>query len=156
MNLISNYSVREKFIIGLALLALLSVMVHAFVVEPYTQRVSALMDNLEQGKTDLIWMESVVGRLPANSISVSDTVFSGSLANLMDSEIRELKLKPFLSQMTPVSEDEIRIRYSSISFNRLIEFIARVNEQGLKVKDLRISSGTKPGEVDCSLVLVST
>ena len=155
MNPLSNYSVREKIIFGLALLALLSVAVHALVVEPYTQRMSTLRDNLEQGRSDLSWMGSVVGQLPANSNTVSNTVFSGSLANLMDSEIRELELKPFLSQMSPVSEDEIRIRYSAISFNRLIEFIARVNEQGLEVKNLRINVATKPGEVDCSLVLTT-
>ena len=152
---LSSYSAREKTILGIAAVALLAVAVHAFLVEPYTQRLSSLHDDLEQGRADLNWMESVVGQLPANSISVQNTVFSGSLAKLMDSEMQELALKPFLSQMTPVSDDEIRIRYSAISFNRLIKFIARVNQQGLKIKDLRISVGAKPGEVDCRLVLVT-
>lgn len=152
---LSSYSAREKTILGFAAIALLAVAVHAFLVEPYTLRLSSLHDDLEQGKADLYWMEKVVRQLPANSISAQNTIFSGSLANLMDIEMQELGLKPFLSQMTPVNEDEIRIRYSAIEFSRLIEFIARVNQQGLVIKDLRINVATKPGEVDCSLILIT-
>lgn len=155
MERLSSYTAREKMVFGFALIALLGVAVHALLVEPYTQRLSTLQDDLEQGKADLNWMESVVNQLPANRLSAAKTVFSGSLANLMDSEVRALELKPYLAQITPISNDEIRIRYTAISFNRLIEFIARVNDKGLTVKDLRISVATKPGEVDCSLVLVS-
>ena len=155
MSRLSSYSAREKMILGFAAIALLAVAIHAFLVEPYTLRLSSLHDDLEQGKADLYWMEKVVRQLPANSISAQNTDFSGSLANLMDSEMQELGLKPFLSQMTPVSDDEIRIRYSAIEFSRLIEFIARVNQQGLVIKDLRINVATKPGEVDCNLILIT-
>lgn len=155
MERLSSYSVREKMVFGFAVIALLAIAVHALLVDPYTQRLSTLQDDLEQGRTDLDWMESVVSQLPASGISAVKTVFSGSLANLMDSEVRELELKPYLAQITPISNDEIRIRYSAISFNRLIGFIARVNDKGLKVKDLRINVATNPGEVDCSIVLVT-
>ena len=55
--------------------------------------------------------------------------------------------------MTPINNDEIRIRYKNINFNRLLNFIAQVNSQGLKVKDLRINATDKVADVDCSLVL---
>jgi type II secretory pathway component PulM len=155
MERLSSYSAREKMVFGFALIALLGVAVHALLVEPYTQRLSTLKDDLEQGRADFSWMESVVSQLPASRLSAAKPVFSGSLANLIDSEVRELELKPYLAQITPISNDEIRIRYSAISFNRLIEFIARANDKGLTVKDLRISVATNPGEVDCSLVLVT-
>ena len=151
----SSYSTREKLIFGGAAIALLAVAIHALLIEPYSQRLSTIADELEQGRTDLSWMQSVVSQLPVGNISASSAVFDGSLANLMDSEMQELELKPFLSQMSPVSEDEIRIRYSAISFNRLIEFIARVSQQGLVIKDLKINVASNPGEVDCSLVLVT-
>jgi type II secretory pathway component PulM len=55
--------------------------------------------------------------------------------------------------MTPINNDEIRVRYKNINFNRLLNFIAQVNSQGLKVKDLRINATDKAADVDCSLVL---
>ncbi len=151
----SSYSTREKFVFGFALIALLGIAVDAFLVDPYTQRLSTLQDDLEQSRADLNWMESVVNQLPVNSISAASTVFNGSLANLIDTEVRELELKPYLAQITPIGTDEIRIRYSAISFNQLIEFISRVNDKGLKVKDLRISIASNPGEVDSSLILIT-
>ncbi|MFV2032415.1 MAG: type II secretion system protein GspM [Gammaproteobacteria bacterium] len=152
---LSSYSTREKMVFGFAAIALLAIAVDALLLAPYTQRLANLQSDLEQGRADLSWMKSVVGQLPASSISVPDARFSGSLANFMDSEVRELELEPYLAQMTPVSETEIRIRYSAISFNRVIEFIARVKDKGLTVKDLRISVATSPGEVDSSLVLTT-
>ena len=56
--------------------------------------------------------------------------------------------------MSPVGNDEIRLRYSAVEFNRLIQFIAQVNARGLEVRDLRISAVDSPGAVDSSLVLV--
>ncbi len=55
--------------------------------------------------------------------------------------------------MTPINNDEIRIRYKNINLNRLLNCIAQVNSQGLKVKDLRINATDKVADVDCSLVL---
>jgi type II secretory pathway component PulM len=79
--------------------------------------------------------------------------FEGSLANLIDKEVRSQDLNSFLTQMTPISNDEIRVRYKGINFNQLLGFIATANSQGLKVKDLRINATDQTADVDCSLVL---
>jgi type II secretory pathway component PulM len=152
-DFLAKFSSREKTIVTLATFSLLGLLVHALIIEPYNQRQVELNEALEQGDIDLLWIKSAVTRLPLNSARSQARKFEGSLANLIDNEVRSQDLNSFLAQMTPINDDEIRIRYKSINFNRLLNFIAQVNSQGLRVKDLRINTSDKPSDVDCSLVL---
>lgn len=152
-DFLSKFNSREKTIVTLAAVTLLGLLVHALILDPYNQRQLQLNEALEKGGIDLLWIKSAVARLPLNSGRSQAPEFEGSLANLIDIEVRSLDLNSFLAQMTPINDDEIRIRYKSINFNRLLNFIAQVNSQGLRVKDLRINASDKPSDVDCSLVL---
>ena len=152
-DLLSKFSSREKTILMLAAIFLVGLLIHALIIEPFNQKQLELNEALEQGNIDLKWMQTAIAQLPRNNILIQAIKFEGSLANLIDKEVRSQNLSTFLTQMTPVSDDEIRIRYKDINFNRLLNFIAQVNSQGLSVKDLRINATDKPGDVDCSLVL---
>jgi len=152
-DLLSKINSREKTILTLAAITLLGLLIHALIIEPFSQKQLELSEAIEQGNIDLKWMQSAVYQLPRGNDLTRALKFEGSLANLIDKEVRSQNLSTFLTQMTPISDDEIRIRYKGINFNRLLSFIAQVNSQGLKVKDLRINATDKPGDVDCSLVL---
>lgn len=152
-DFLSKFSSREKTIVTFAAISLFGLLVHALIIEPYNQKQLELNEALEQGKIDLLWMQSAVVRLPQNYGITKASIFEGSLANLIDQEVRSQDLNSFLAQMTPINNDEIRVRYKNINFNRLLNFIAQVNSQGLKVKDLRINATDKAADVDCSLVL---
>ena len=152
-ELLARYSPREKMIVAVALLVMLVIGGHALVIEPYLQRVAALQDEIEQQRADLEWMRSAVARLPNSAMTADSAEISGTLANFIDQAVRRQGLAGQLSQMSPVGEDEIRMRYSAVEFNRLIAFIALVNSSGLAVKDIRISPAETPGIVDSNLVL---
>ena len=154
LRFLEQYSTREKAIVVVALLVALGVGLHAFAIEPYQQRKAELGDALEQARADLEWMRSAVARLPTGGAPQVDAEISGTLANFVDQAVRRQGLSGQLSQMSPVGNDEIRIRYSAVDFNRLIDFIARVNESGLEIKDIRITAVDNPGLVDSSIVLV--
>ncbi len=155
LSLLAQYSNREKAIVVVALLVVLGLGLHAFVIEPYQQRKSELVDALEQQRADLDWMRSVVARLPARGAAVATAEIRGTLANFVDQAVRRQGLSGQLSQMSPVGSDEIRMRYSGVDFNRLVNFIAQVSESGLEIKDIRITAAdSSPGIVDSSIVLV--
>ena len=63
-DLLARYSMREKLIVGLALLIFALVAIHALVIEPYQLRVAELQDEISQQSDDLEWMRSAVTRLP--------------------------------------------------------------------------------------------
>ena len=148
----AQYSSREKTIGVLALVVLVGLSLHALLIEPYQLRVETVRAELEQQSIDLNWMKSVVTRLPATGGTLPSGKINGSLANFIDQAVREQGLSGQLSQMTPVGSDAIRMRYSGVEFNRLIDFIAYINSNGLEVKDIRISSGENLGIVDSSIV----
>jgi type II secretory pathway component PulM len=139
-SFLAQYSLREKAIVAVALLVVIVLGVHAFVIEPYQERVATLHQDIEQQNSDLVWMKSVVARLPAAGVanSVSNQAISGTLASFIDQVVRRQGLREQLSQISPIGNDEIRMRYKAVDFNRLVGFIAQINGSGLEVKDIRI------------------
>ena len=153
-NLLAQYSNREKSIVALALLVVLALAGHSLVIEPYQQRYVELQESIDQHNADLKWMRSVVPGLPIAGAEISAGKIEGTLANFIDQAVRSQGLSNQLSQMSPVGSDEIRMRYSTVDFNRLVSFVARIHASGLEVKDIRITAANTPGIVDSSIVLV--
>ena len=154
LSLLERATPRERLIVVFALLVVILLGVHAFVIEPYQERAGALRGEIEQQRADLVWMRTTVASLPATEMSENTSEISGTLANFIDQAVRRQGLAGQLSQMSPIGSDEIRMRYNAVDFNRLVNFIAEINSSGLEVKDLRISAADNPGIVDSSLVLV--
>ena len=156
LDFLARYSLREKLIVAAALLIMITLGVHAFVIEPYQQRVTFLQEAIEQQNSDLKWMRSAVARLPVGgpSSAAAKQVISGTLANFIDQVVRRQGLSEQLSQISPIGNDEIRMRYNAVDFNRLVSFIAQVNTSGLEIKNIRILPADIPGIVDSNIVLV--
>jgi type II secretory pathway component PulM len=155
-SFLTQYSLREKAVVAVALVVVIVLGVHAFVIEPYQERVAFLQEAIEQQDSDLVWMKSAVARLPAAGAASSPggQAISGTLANFIDQVVRRQGLSEQLSQISPIGSDEIRMRYNSVDFNRLVSFIAQVNASGLEIKDIRILPADIPGIVDSNIVLV--
>jgi type II secretory pathway component PulM len=155
-DFLAQYSLREKAIVAAALVVVIVLGVHALVIEPYQERVVLLRESIEQQNTDLVWMKTAVARLPAAGAAnpAGGQAISGTLANFIDQVVRRQGLSEQLSQISPIGNDEIRMRYKAVDFNRLVSFIAQVNASGLEIKDIRILPADIPGIVDSNIVLV--
>lgn len=151
-NLIAKLSLREKLILVVAGSVLLVLLIHGLVIEPYQHSAASLSQQIEQAKSDLKWMQDEVQRLPAGNTTKPTVSFSGSLASLINREVAGQNLNSYLTQMTPVDDSEIRIRYAAIDFNQLISFIAGLQDQGLAVKDLHINSTSNNATVDATII----
>ena len=154
VELLARYTLREKLIVGFGLAILIVIVLHAQVIEPYQLRSAELEDEIEQQRSDLEWMRSAVAALPANGSVAPAATIDGTLASFVDEVVRRQGISGQLSQMSPVGEDELRLRYSAVNFNRLVNFIAEVNARGLEIKDIRVTTGDNVGVVNCSLVLI--
>ena len=154
LKLLERYTLREKAIVGLGLLVLIVLGIHAFVIEPYQERVATVREAIAQQRADLAWMRSAVAGMPTGEAVAGTAQISGTLANFINQAVQRQGLSGQLSQISPIGNDEVRMRYSAVDFNRLVSFIAQVNSSGLDIKDIRISAADNPGIVDSSLVLV--
>ncbi len=154
LKLLERYTLREKAIVGVGVLVLIVLGIHAFVIEPYQERVATVREAIAQQRADLAWMRSAVAGMPTGRAVAGTAQISGTLANFINQAVQRQGLSGQLSQISPIGNDEIRMRYSAVDFNRLVNFIAQVNSSGLDIKDIRISAADDPGIVDSSLVLV--
>ena len=152
LSYLSKFSMREKLIVILAVVIVGTLSIYDLVIEPYHQDLVRVTEEIDQAKSDLLWMQSEVQSLPVNTATQKKVSFNGSLANLINQAVANQKLKTYLTQMTPIGESEIRIRYSSIGFNQLIAFISTLKERGLIIKDLRINSTSDIATVDSTVV----
>jgi hypothetical protein len=143
---------REKLIVIMAFVVVAALSIHGLVIESYQQNLVRVTGSIEQAKSDLLWMQSEVQRLPVSREAQKNVSFNGSLANLINQEVASQKLKNYLTQMTPIGKSEIRIRYSAIEFNQLIAFIATLKQRGLIIKELRIDSASDIAKVDSTVV----
>ena len=149
----SRYRARERLIVIFAVVIMLGLGVHSFIIEPYQQKVTSLNEDLEQSKADLKWMAAMVRQLPVTGSQSQNNSFDGTLANFINQTVTQQKLNSFLAQMTPKGEDEIRVRFKAVPFQDLMVFVSKVKDQGLNVRDLRVNAGDDPAQVDSSLVL---
>ncbi|MFT5226122.1 MAG: type II secretory pathway component PulM [Polaribacter sp.] len=154
LSYLSKLSIREKLIVVTAIVVVVVLSIHGLVIDPYQKSLVRVTEDIDQAKSDLLWMQSEVPRLPVNSATKKNVSFNGSLANLINQAVARQKLKTYLTQMTPIGESEIRIRYSAIDFNQLITFIATLKERGLIIKDLRINSTIDIATVDSTVVFM--
>ena len=152
MNYLSKLSLRERLILIAAVVVVGVLSIHGLLIEPYQQNFARVTEEIDQAKSDLLWMQSEVQRLPASSVAKKNVSFTGSLAKLINQAVASQQLKTYLTQMTPIGDSEIRIRYSAINFNQLITFIATLKERGLIIKDLRINSTSDIATVDSTVV----
>jgi len=155
-DFLAQYSLREKAIVAAGLVVVIILGVHALVIAPYQQRLALLEETIEQQNADLVWMKSNVARLAAAGAANAggNRGISGTLANFIDQVVRRQGLSEQLSQISPIGDDEIRMRYVSVDFNKLVSFIAQINTSGLEIKDIRILPADIPGIVDSNIVLV--
>ena len=152
LSYLSKLSMREKLIVIMAFVVVAALSIHGLVIEPYQQNLVRVTGSIEQAKSDLLWMQSEVQRLPVSREAQKNVSFNGSLANLINQAVASQKLKNYLTQMTPIGKSEIRIRYSAIEFNQLIAFIAALKQRGLIIKELRIDSTSDIAKVDSTVV----
>lgn len=152
LSYLSKLSVREKLIVVTAVVVVGVLSIHGLLIDPYQKNFARVTEEIDQAKSDLLWMQTEVQRLPVGGAAKNNASFNGSLANLINQAVANQQLKNYLTQMTPIGDSDIRIRYSEIDFNQLITFIATLKERGLTIKDLRINSTSDIATVDATVV----
>ena len=113
---LARYTLREKLIVGVGLLVLVVLVLHALVIEPYQLRSVELADEIEQQRDDLEWMRNAVANMPADLRSAPTQQIEGTLASFVDQVVRptglvdpEVEVRPASTQVDDLLS-EIRLR----------------------------------------------
>ena len=105
---------------------------------------------IEAKRADLAWMQSVAPRLQAMPAVRSDE----SLPLLVDRTARDAGLAQALSGADPAGNGGLRVRFEGASFDALVVWLSRIQqERGLVVDTASIDGTGAEGLVNASLVL---
>lgn len=105
---------------------------------------------LEGKRADLAWMQAVTPRLQAMPAVRGDE----SLPLLVDRTARDAGLAQSLSGVEPAGNGGLRVRFEGASFDALVIWLSRVQqERGLVVEAASIDGTETEGLVNASLVL---
>lgn len=105
---------------------------------------------IEAKRADLAWMQSVAPRLQAMPAVRSDE----SLPLLVDRTARDAGLAQALSGADPAGNGGLRVRFEGASFDALVVWLSRIQqERGLVVDTASIEGTGAEGLVNASLVL---
>jgi len=113
---------------------------------------SAAAARVETKRADLAWMQAVAPRLQAMPRAPSNE----SLPLLVDRTARDAGLAQSLSGADPAGNGGLRVRFESASFDALVVWLARVQqERGLVIESASVDGTEAEGLVNASLVLRS-
>lgn len=146
-----NLQQREQLIVQVAVVVILVLLVDSFIVSPYQQARQSLDESIEQAELDLQWMESAVLRLGKSSDR--KTSFNGNLLTQVDNQIKRLKLKNNMKQMSPVNERTVKLRLEEADFSRLLRLIEALDRVSVAIDEIRVLPTEKNGFVNASLVV---
>lgn len=146
-----NLQQREQLIVLVAVVVVMLLLLDSLIVSPYQDARQSLDESIEQAELDLQWMESAVLRLSTSS--ERKTSFNGNLLTQVDSQIKRLKLKDNMKQMSPVNERTVKLRLEDADFNQLLRLIDSLDKVSIAVDEIRVLPAEKNGFVNVSLVV---
>jgi type II secretory pathway component PulM len=152
MSFWNSISLRERVILILGITVILILAADSLVLAPYQSHQQDLKEQIEQGRQDLSWIQNAVHRLPS-SPSKSNRV-KGRLISFVDQQIGKAGLKKNMKQMTPVDQHNVRVRFSGVEFNKLIQLLNQMSGV-VEITEARVLPDGKTGIVSASLILAS-
>ncbi|MFT5503691.1 MAG: type II secretory pathway component PulM [Gammaproteobacteria bacterium] len=153
MKIFERFNQRELLILMLGSVVMIGLTIHSFIIEPYNDRYSRVAEKVSLAKTDLGWIADAASQISRSMIVRETGSFTGSLANKLNQIVQSLGLKSYLAQMTPVGDNEVRIRFSKLEFSHFLRLIAVCRDSNIKIVDFRIDVTAQKSIVDASIVL---
>lgn len=142
---------RNLLIGGTAALLLL---LYGLVIDPFTQELKQLEQNVAADRELLLWMEQAAQQVKA--LQGSGNVKRGngqSLLSLVDISAKKNGLGGALKQVRPEGKG-VRLRFEQASFDSMVRWLGRLaSEQGVGVVSLNLERLETPGTVNATVVL---
>lgn len=152
MSFWKSISLRERLILIVGIAVILILVADSLLVAPFQSHQQELKEQIEQGRQDLAWMQDAVHRLPSSPATIKRV--KGRLISFVDQQIGKAGMKKNMKQMTPVDQNMVRVRFSSVEFSKLLQLFNQMSG-AVEIGEARILPEGKPGIVSASLVLTA-
>ena len=148
-------SQREKWILIVGSIAAVSILLWAFVIDPMQKDRVLLTQQIDQRKTELLWMQKGSRRIKQASLNNSTKPVvkkSHSLKVLVETNLTRFGLKEQLKQMT--GNKQINLTLDHIQADSLMKFLGELEHRLLvNIQQLEIKPINDKGLINASLRL---
>lgn len=151
MQALNNLSLRERLILIFAIVALLSLSLHAFVWEPLIEDTANYQEQLEEEKDDLLWIQQNIGQLKKTSIKTK--AIKGSLISWLDLQVKKNQLKDHLKRIKPRGEKQVKIWLEDVNAKFLIQFLENVTQYTIVIDEIKLVALDELGKINATIIL---
>lgn len=148
---------REQLLVSVAALLAAILMVVMLGVQPIVSNTTRGQERVSDKRALLQEIERVAERV-GPQIGASTQAVAGnsnqSLVVIVDRTTRANGLAPYLKRNQPDGSSSIRLRFESVPFDAVIEWLGMIKDQyGLIATAANIDKSAAPGRVNCNLTL---
>lgn len=154
-----NLSLREKQTVSIGAIALLILLIYAFIWSPLDGNVSAMRKQIQRNEELLAWMQATDKQIQAleNHTQKSTSHSSGSLLSMVQNQINESPLATQLSQLRQSESDSVQLSFKQVDFDKLITWLTEsLHSGGIVVSQITVTPSESPGIVSAELILKSS
>lgn len=158
MNAWRQLELRQRRLIGLAVLVLAAALVYVWIWEPLVQARETERARIAQQQALLNWLEAVTPmaeRLRDNSRSSRD-LDGRSLLGLADETARAAGLAGSVARIEPTGDDEVRVWLEGADFVSVVGWLESFSRaRPVQVSQLQVDRTGNEGKINVRVTLVS-
>lgn len=147
---------RERRVLGVGALVLVSVLGYLLLWEPLAQRRDAWRVRVVAAEADLAWMRGVAPQLEAQAANggTNFVTDSRSLLARADASARDAGLANALLRVEPVAANQVRVYFEQAGFDAMMRWLELLAERhGTRVTEMSAQRSTGVGLVDARVTL---
>jgi len=153
MDTLSSLSLRERVLIGLAVLTGLLMLAYLYIWEPKYDQLQSLRDvKVPQSEQTLAWVKQALERSKNEPAAQTQKIIEGPLLTVIEQTAEKAGIRPAIRRMQPNQAREVKIWMEEVVFDHWLKWVELLRLQNVSVDRVSIAQFS-PGLVNVRLTL---
>lgn len=144
---------RERWILIIATVAIGYALIDQLWLTPTLAKREALQVSITEKTEQLAWLQKTVANKQLLGGSGASVPANGAMVFTINKFSDQFELREFLVDNKSPTSNSARVQFKQAPFNRILNWLQAMANQGIQVKQSAIKMGSQPGVVDVRLTL---
>lgn len=153
MGAFTSLSLRERILVGMALLVGLLMIAYLYVWEPKMNQLTNLRDfKVPQSEQTLAWVKQALTRAQEQSADTTEKIIEGPLLTVIEQTAEKAGVRAGIRRMQPNQAKSVKIWMEEVSFDNWLRWVDLLHQQNVFVNRASIAKSS-PGVVTARITL---
>jgi len=153
MDAFSSLSLRERVLIGVAMLVGLLMLGYLYIWEPKYNQLQNLRDvKIPQSEQTLAWVKQALDDAKNRPATKTEKIIEGPLLTVIEQTAEKAGVRPAIRRMQPNQAREVKIWMEEVAFDNWLKWVELLRLQNVSVDRASIAQFS-PGLVNIRLTL---